>query len=217
MKALIGQILILISVGQALGQKSDSVTLLEFKQSTCDSKSDPYRLKPRIISLYHHADTLALEIGFATTCCLEYLPIIKFTTDTLYLSYGIKDEGEACSCICCYSFYHKISGVKSKTFSVKLYDQVIELSTEKYWTYEPTFKIVKGDTVDRKDKYGLKQGIWVTSEDSFQYYVDDKLRKWGKVSRQFYDNGKLRQECYKTKDGELLNCRQWKRNGQEIK
>ena len=107
--------------------------------------------------------------------------------------------------------------MKSKTFSVKLYDRVIELSTEKYWTYEPTFKIVKGDTVDRKDKYGLKQGIWVTSEDSFQYYVNDTLRKWGKVSRQFYGNGRPRQECYKTKDGELLNCRQWKRNGQEIK
>jgi len=216
-KALIRHLLIILSIGQVFGQKTDSVKVIEYSQSACDRTSDPDRLKPRIISLEHHADTLNIEIGFATTCCLEYIPNVKYSADTLYISYKVKDEGEACMCICCYSFNHKIKGINTPKLTVKLYDQVIELSNEKYWTYEPTFTILNGDTVNRKDKYGLKQWIWITTSDNFIKYKDDRIDKRGKIHREFYGNGKIKKQCYKTSDGEILYCRQWTRSGRELK
>lgn len=209
MKTLFGHLIILLSIGQVFGQKTEGIKLIEYSQSTCDRASDPYRLKPRIISLEHHNDTLTIEVGFAMTCCIEYIPNINYSNDTLYLSYGVKDEGQGCACICCYSFNHKLKGVTSAKLTVKLYNQVIELSNEKYWTYEPVFTIVEGDTLNLKDKYGMRQGIWTdlkagfsklkeerhkvdrfgTSKKewkigtdfsaSYQRYKDDRLDKWG--------------------------------------
>jgi hypothetical protein len=263
MRAFILYTIMLLSIGQLRGQNVEGVELIEFTQSTCDMNSDPYRIKPRIITMQKYVDTLAIEISFATTCCLEYLPNIKYLSDTLYLTYGIKDEGEACSCICCYSFNYKINGIKSSKLTVKLYKEVIELSDEKYRTYRPTFTIIEGDTLNRKDKYGLKQGIWTDSTTSFsklkegkdkvdkhghpnrdwkienEYsegfirYKDEKIEKRGhiyinlvikdeydpkkKVRREFYENGMIKKECDEADDRKILKCRQWKKDGEEIR
>lgn len=230
MKLLIGHLITILFIGQVFGQKTDRVRLVESNQSACDQTSDAYRIKARIVSLEHLNDTLAIEIGFAATCCLEYIPNIKYTADTLYISYSTK--GNACSCICCYSFSHKLKGVKSSKLTVKLYSEIIELSTEKYRTYSPTYTLIKGDTINLKDKYGLKQGIWTTAGSSFMKYEDDIISQWGhiyndlkikdeydtktKIFREFHANGKISKECYKTDDGNLIDCRQWRLNGDEI-
>lgn len=236
MKTLIAHLIIILSIGQAFGQIPDRVELIEYSQSTCDRTSDPYRLKPRIISIEHNSDTLAIDVGFAATCCLEYLPNIKYVSDTLYISYRAKDEGEACACICCYSFNHKIKGINRTNLTVKLFDRVIELSNEKYWTYEPVFTIIEGDTLNRKDKYGLRQGIWTDPKAkfskqiegsykvdkfgnhnrekkkgskysvSFQRYKDDRLDTWGHL----YMNLVVKDEC----DPRTKTTREYYENGQ---
>jgi len=192
-------------------------------------------------------------------CCHEYIPSIKYTSDTLYISYEAKNEGEDCAaCICCYSFIHKIKGITSSNLTVKLYDRVIELSDEKYWTFPPTFVIVKGDTVNRKDKYGLKQGIWIDddaiqkieadtlapkdyslkrihwAEQSVMFlrYTDERFFTSGRlylnlkvrdeynpktgIRQEFYRNGMIKKECHDAEGGQQ-KCRQWERNGREIK
>src|SRR5207344_1512589 len=97
MKILIRYFIIILSIGNVFGQETEKIELINYNQSVCDETSDPYRLKPRIISLTHNKDTLDIDIGFATTCCLEYIPQIKYTADTLYINYKIKDESSACS------------------------------------------------------------------------------------------------------------------------
>lgn len=241
-----GLLMSMIFIGEVSGQNVEDVNLVEFSQSSCDSSSDPYRLKPRIISLKHFTDTLAIEIGFAATCCSNYVPNIRYSYDTLYMSYTA--TGDACSCACCYSFNHKITGISSVGLIVKLYNEVIELSDEKYRTYKPTFVIVKGDTLNRKDKYGQKQGIWieeltiqkiernrVTGKDNITFfrYNDSKYHNWGHLypnlkikdeynaktdlHQKFYNNGMKKMECYGNDDDQSTSCRRWKKNGRQIK
>jgi hypothetical protein len=224
---LLGYIISILSIGHALGQDTARIELVEFNQSACDISLDPYRLKPRIISLGHSRDTLAIEIGFAATCCSDYVPRIQYSADTLYISYTAK--GDPCACVCCYSFNHKIKGINSSKLTVKLHKSVIELSDEKYRTYPPTFVIVRGDTLNRKDKYGLKQGLWIderaiqkiegdislrrtydfenifqANEDvHFYRYEDDVFHNWGhlyltlKIKDEYNSRTKVRQEFYK--------------------
>ncbi|MEN2402465.1 hypothetical protein GKZ90_0021930 [Flavobacterium sp. MC2016-06] len=231
MKIFFKYFIIILSFGNVFGQKNNNVELIAYNQSVCDETSDPYRIKPRIISIKQSKDTLDIDIGFATTCCLEYIPQIKFSTDTLYISYKIKDEDLACSCICCYSFNHKIKGINSSKLIVKLYDKIIELSNEKYKTYDPTFTIIKSDTLNLTDKYGRKQGVWYGK--NYGKYKDDRIIALihlfenmkikdefvlkTRLLREFYENGTLKSECYQTENLELINCRKWKKNGQEIK
>jgi len=51
----------------------------------------------------------------------------------------------------------------------------------------------------------------------FIKYKDDRIDKRGKIHREFYGNGKIKKQCYKTSDGEILYCRQWTRSGRELK
>ena len=233
MKILIRYFIIILSIGNLFGQETEKIELINYNQSVCDETSDPYRLKPRIISLKQNKDTLDIDIGFATTCCLEYIPQINYIKDTLYISYKIKDESLACSCICCYSFNHKIKGIISSKLTVKLYDQIIELSDEKYRTYEPTFTLIKNDTLNLTDKYGRKQGVWKTYGENYAKYKDgniissvnlfknmkikDEFEFTTNLFREYYKNGTLKKECYKTEKLELISCRKWKKNRRKIK
>ncbi len=231
MKKLLSLILIVLLINNVLGQESNKIELIEFNQSQCDNTSDPYRIKPRIISINHFKDTLDLEIGFAYTCCVELIPNLNYNADTLNITYNVKDGSIECSCICCYSFEHKIKGINSNNVTIKLFNQIIEISNEKYKTYTEEFKIVKKDTVNRKDKYGLKQGIWITTKsNNYMSYKDNNLIKWGELYkkmrikteyegttnlvREFYKNGQLKKQCKTIRTTE--NCRYWKSNGIEI-
>jgi hypothetical protein len=188
MRALIFFVSIVLSIEQLHGQHIEGVELIEFTQSACDRESNPYRMKPRIISMSQSIDTLLLEIGLAATCCLDYLPNIKYLSDTLYLNFGIKDEGEACACSCCYSFNFKIKGVDISRLTVKFYNMIIELSTEKYWAnHTPTFVIIEGDTLNRKDKFGFRQGIWTNPKAAFSKLEvpKRKVNKFGRPNRKW--------------------------------
>lgn len=168
---------IMLSLELLYAQRVEGVELIEFSQSACDRESNPYRMKPRIISMKQSADTLLLEIGLAATCCLDYLPQIKYLTDTLYLNFDIKNEAEGCACWCCYSFNYKLRGIYASGLTVKYSNMIIELSNEKYWAnYQPTFIIIEGDTLNRKDKFGFRQGIWTNPKASFNKQVESKRR-----------------------------------------
>lgn len=178
------------------------------------------------------ADTLILEIGFANGCCIQFSPKINLEGDTLAISYFALDGQSACACICCYQFSHKIAGLRTDKPIIKLFNKVIEQSDEKYRTYPISYVLRFGDTVNLKDKYGLKQGIWPRSHDRFVIYTDDeiagtgefykgnKIKKeyglYSKLTREYYKNGALKKE-YRLEGRQQKVIRRWRRNGQQIK
>lgn len=214
------------------GQNKNNLELINYQQSVCDQTVDPYRIKPRIISFKHHKDTLDIEIGFAATCCIDYIPDINYSNDTLYVKYKEKEGSIGCSCICCYNFSHKIKGIDKSKITVKLENEIIEISNEKYKTYKPTFTIVKKDTINLTDKYGFKQGIWPFKSKYFYRYKDDRhistghLHKNGKIKdesfykinmrKEYYKNGKLKSECKINDKWEFIDCRRWNKKGKEM-
>ncbi|MES1181386.1 MAG: hypothetical protein ABUL44_01185, partial [Flavobacterium sp.] len=46
--------------------------------------------------------------------------------------------------------------------------------------------------------------------------VKDEYNPKTGIRQEFYTNGKIRNECWKTYD-KKTNCRRWDRNGQELK
>ena len=65
---------------------------------------------------------------------------------------------------------------------------------DKYKTYPIKFSIRNNDTINRIDKYGLKQGYWYEEKENKGYlkgyYVDDMLRTVD--SKEYYPGGKLK-------------------------
>ncbi len=176
-------------------QKNET-SLIYFKQSECDNSVDARRIKPRIISKEFNHDTLFLKIGFASNCCEQLIPIIKYSDDTLYLTYDYFGELQSsCSCTCCYMFFQVISGIKDTNADILFYHIPLEQTSEKYYTYDIEYKLKKHDTIDYKDKYGLKQGLWLIGS-SFCKYKDDVLQSYGS----YYSNGKVKDEYFVRSD-----------------
>jgi hypothetical protein len=104
----------------------------------------------------------------------------EMKNDTLYVSLERKTE-DYCFCTCCYQSDFKLTGIKNIDVPIKFYNKVIEYSAEKYQTFPPSFKIVKRDTVNYTDKYGLKQGKWWDDEKNYRMYVNNRLSGWGRI------------------------------------
>ena len=172
-------IFLLLTTQFAFGQ-SEKVKLFQFRSSTCDQESDPSRLRTRIIKKELNKNLLTVEIASTATCCVDFKPVTTLKNGVLHLD--IEETGEACECSCCYEFSFQIEGVKDEKIKIKFRDKEIELSTEKFLTYQVKYKILNGDTINRVDKYGLRQGKWNTANDSLMTtvhfeYVDDRAVK----------------------------------------
>jgi hypothetical protein len=154
MKNLILILLILI-YSQAKGQ----VQLLNFTPSQCDQGENPERIKTRIVSQHFEGDIFKVEVGTIATCCVSFIPAVEFKNSVLHLRF--RETGNACTCDCCYQFVYHIAGLKGKKFTIKLQDQKIEYSQEKYLTYPVKFNKVGKDTINYVDKYGFKQGLHI--------------------------------------------------------
>jgi len=141
---------------------------VDFTPSKCDEEADVYRLRTRIINKWFEGDTLMIEIGTKATCCVDFIPNINYKNDTLVLSF--EEIGDPCECICCYQFIYHIVGLNTQAFGIKLQNEEIQLSNEKYLTYPEKFEIINDDTVNYIDKYGLKQGFWINKNDTTASY-----------------------------------------------
>jgi hypothetical protein len=154
----------------AIGQTS----LFEFRSSTCDQEEDPSRLRTQIIRRELTNNILTVEIASTATCCVDFLPKIEMKNGILFLDF--EETGNPCECGCCYEFVYRVSGIKNKDVEIIFRKEKIETSTEKYLTFPIQFQISKGDTVNLKDRYGLRQGKWLHQSDSLAYFIysDDR-------------------------------------------
>jgi len=175
-------------------QAQDSVSLAGFTPSTCDANEEVSRLKRRIIDQWYSNDTLLVEIASTATCCVDFLPSIEYNNQILELNFT--ETGEFCECMCCYQFIYKIVGLKGQEFTIHLNDKPIQKSDDKYLTYPVRFDIYNGDTVNYFDKYGQRQGVFLSHLKSNKpmlkmIYKDSK--RFNGVDRElYYDNGNKR-------------------------
>ena len=141
--------------------------VLHHKLSSCDRNSYPEFIKDRIVSKAIRQDTLAITIGFSANCCISFLPAITSIGDTLFLfnkpkepdSLGFVEE-IVCLCDCCFELNLLIYPIRDTNFIFYFDNKPLHTSSEKYRTIPPRFNVYNGDTINRFDKYGHRQGVW---------------------------------------------------------
>jgi hypothetical protein len=178
---------------------AQKLTVKEF-ETKCDQNLDPYRIATRIIDQKIENGILSIELSAIDTCCFVFEPTVIQKNNSLYLDYMRK--GDPCECICAYRFTYKIDNVESIHAKLKMYfmNKPIELSNERYKVYPVKYDLVQNDTINRIDRYGLKQGKWNAKDDILmsKFYIeykDDTLVR--RVS--LYPNGQIKSELIKEK------------------
>ena len=183
-----------IFICTAFSTNGQLVELVDFSHSQCDEIVSDYIIRVRIISKKIESDTFKLSIGFAVSCCMEFNGKAEMKNDTLHVSLERKTE-EYCFCTCCYNSEFELIGIKNIDIPIKFHDRVIQYSAEKYETFPPSFNIIKRDTVNYTDKYGLKQGKWWDTKNRYKVYFKNRLVGWGKIS----PNGDVEEYNLRTK------------------
>lgn len=183
------QIIILLISLQGHGQ--NSVSLVGFTPSECNDDEEYWRLRRRIINQWFTNDTLHVELASTATCCVDFKPSIDFNTNILDIRF--EETGDFCECICCYQFIYHITGLQEREFITHLNGKPIQQSDEAYLTYPIRFDIYKGDTINYVDKYGFRQGLFLSeSKDETpplkMVYKDNK--PYNGIRRvRYYENG----------------------------
>ena len=127
---------------------------------------DAYRLKDRIISQELSNDTLILTIGFRENCCIDFDPAISFQNSELHILLYQEEPESYCLCDCCFELALYIVGIQDTKFKTFIDTSEIVLSDEPYKTYNITYDIIDGDTVNMRNKYRFREGLWLFHNDS---------------------------------------------------
>jgi hypothetical protein len=228
-------LLLILTVHLDLFSQENNIRLVNFNHSTCDDSEDPDRIRQRIINQFFLKDTLFITLGIVAECDLDD-PLIKITKSKDTLDFKIERKPISITkdtitqmivlCDCCYQFDFKIAGLSSKNYYVRVNNEHIIESDEKYITYPIHFELLNsGDTINYSDKYALMQGLWIMkykdgSVDKVIYKEDKPLS-----FKKYYQNGQLKCDCICRPNHNGLmeyieetgDCKYWDENGNEIK
>lgn len=182
----------------AQSNNKDTIQLLNWNALDCDNTYDPDRINNRITNIEKSEDLLKITVNFSENCCANFEPTIKFTDNKLYLIPFTKRSDVYCSCDCCFSIEFVISGLEENSFEIYFKDKKVEYSENYYDTISPSFETFKGQTINRRNKYGFYEGKWMTFyEDSSIHFIReypksvlyyDAYPKW---TKHFYASGRL--------------------------
>lgn len=176
-------------------QKTE-VNVAAFSKSVCEADSSfRKQIRERIIDKEFINDIVRIKIGVWATCCVDYKPKVALENNILYLDIEDTEKKAACECGCYYHFIYTIVDIQSEPVEIRYKNKLIELSNERYETYTPVFKLIKGDTVDFIDRYGLRQGKWRSATDSSyrkEYFVYEDGLVLKKVN--LYESGEVKIE-----------------------
>ena len=221
---LLAALLIHCSLGIAQSKKAESQTkinkvkLIHWKAQDCDNTYDPYLLVARITESEVSNGVTLLTINFADNCCPEFAPEIEFIENKLFIvPYKQKEVMELCSCNCCFSLQFRITGLPPQ-YDVFFRGMKIIQSADPYPVVTPSHEVFEGQTVNRMNKYGFREGKWITLYESGQIkdileYPDNQIRRHGRElrSKSFYESGQLKLSRtrdttqYWFDDGELMS------------
>jgi hypothetical protein len=209
MKLIVVTVSILIFSFSCLSQTNakvtDKVRLSKWSSEACDKTYDPYRLKTRITNIEYTDTTMVFTVNFSENCCATFKPAINFYKNKLVLLPYRKYTGGFCGCNCCFTIKYEISGLAGKKYQLYFKEEEITLSNNYYDTVKPSFQFYEGKKINSTNKYGFKEGIWITFfengnvevvskyPDQSLYYDLDPI--W---SKGYYPSGRL--SFYNRKD-----------------
>ena len=184
-----------------------AVKLLGFQSSACDEAASISRIQERIVSQAVQGDIYQVTIGTIANCAGIHAAETAMSGDTLKISYsqGIMirktmptgepyEEHLYFLCECCFEFTFTVQGVNRLPGVVAVNDSVLKYYPEKYKIYPVRFQLFEGDTINRVDKYGFRQGYWYEGKEHDGYlsgrFRDDELVSLDR--KEYYSPGKLK-------------------------
>jgi antitoxin component YwqK of YwqJK toxin-antitoxin module len=181
----------------------------------------------RIISREQEGDTLKLVIAAKSDRIGPLFSAADMEADTLFLQFDVQPEKmdgyervEVGEVVKLRTVELTVSGIQKDANIIYLNGEQIELSTEPYLVFPETFEIDQGDTINRKDRYGQKQGLWLEEyghmKISESFYEDSELlhATW----LEFYASGALKSESFFSTSTkvDLVSYRRYDRSGNVI-
>ncbi len=150
-----------------------AVKLLGFQSSACDEEADISKLQDRIVGQALRGDIYQVTIGTVANCGGIHDAQATMRGDTLKISYGqgslvtrTNDEGKPYEellymlCECCFEFTFTVQGVRRLPPVVTVNDSLMKYYPDKYKVYPVRFQLYEGDTINLRDRDGLRQGYW---------------------------------------------------------
>jgi len=154
-------------IPESYSQEADNeVLLVDWESMDCDDTYDPFRLKDRISSMEYVNGLLHIQVNFSEHCCPTFDPAISFEDNRLELLSDTVADNEICMCVCCFSIEYQIAGLTGKDFEVYFNGKKIEESDDYYETQEVTYEYYQGEKINLTNKYGFKEGIWMSFHDN---------------------------------------------------
>lgn len=195
---LLGLFYIIFQNSFSQNSEKSNVKLINWSFDNCDDTYDPFRLKDRITAIETSDSITAITVNFSENCCFPVEPTLKFVDNKLYLLPYTTFEGERCDCMCCFTITYRISGLTLDKYETYFKGKKVEFSNDYYWASEPKFEIYKGKKINKTNKYGFKEGIWMWFYPSgeikiLHQYPDEVLYRYSHHywSKHFYQTGKL--------------------------
>ena len=210
MKLFLNIILIFIACFTGVSQNrstevNKNVKLKKWSSQDCDNTYDPNRLVTRITNIVTTDTSTSITINFSENCCVEFKPGIEFHNNKLVLLPYKEYSGNYCGCDCCFSIQYEISGLIGKNYEIYFRDKKVILSQDHYSVTATSSELYNGQQINRKNKYGFKEGIWMSfhkngQKKNISQYPEvslyhEPLTIW---SKDYYPSGKL--SAYDRKD-----------------
>ncbi|WP_147767640.1 hypothetical protein [Seonamhaeicola maritimus] len=175
-----------------------NVILKNWRAADCDNTFDPYRIKNRITGIETIDNVTIITVNFSENCCVELNPSLEFENNRLNLLPYTEYEGDYCECNCCFSISYEIYGLAQLNYETYFNGKRIEFSNEHYQVKEPTFEIYNGQEINKTNKYGFQEGIWMkfyeSGEIKYLYHFPDQVlyyRSYPTWTKEFYESGAL--------------------------
>jgi hypothetical protein len=201
---MLGMTVILIVVqaivccGQGGKVKTGKVKLLDWKSNACDNTYDPYKLVNRITERRTQEGVTFLIVNFTDNCCAQFKPQIVYKGNQLLLLPYKEYSGDYCDCSCCFTIEFKIDGLPADGYETYFNGKKVEVASDHYKVVQPTSETYKGITINRTNRYGFREGMWMA------FYEDGNIKGLEKYpeSELYYESQPLWQKSF-TSSGKL--------------
>ncbi|MES2618254.1 MAG: hypothetical protein V4613_10265 [Bacteroidota bacterium] len=212
-------LLFLLSNLTILAQQKE-LNVVSYSQSKCQGVERSCVVQPRIIEQTISGDTLKTIIGVISNCS-GISRVFAYSTDGalwLYYTQGTTKKDTAVNgevtivqsssrCECCFEFTFYTSGIERLPTATFVNYKELKFHPNKYQVTPVQFNIYQGDTVNYIDKFGRKQGKWLSTTisdirhefDSINfigYYVDSYVKQCD--FKTYFKNGKIEFEKKQT-------------------
>jgi hypothetical protein len=139
----------------------DSVKLVHWQAAQCDSTYNPYYAVARISDVELKGTNTLMTVSFPDNCCAEFDPYIEFKKNKLIIEpYKIDTAG--CDCNCYFSLVLTMKGLSNTRYEVVFKGKKVERSDDPYPAVEPRQEKYKDIVINRTNKYGFREGIWMS-------------------------------------------------------